>query len=117
MADYQAARDEHVMPMYEFTAEFATLEPPPPELQQILQAAHGNQDAMDDFARVNAGVTLSPEFFSEETSTHPRGRPLMSRPAMGAAGSLIGPGGEMANSPTRDVSSTGPHENVKGPPI
>jgi 2-polyprenyl-6-methoxyphenol hydroxylase-like FAD-dependent oxidoreductase len=66
MADYQAARDERVLPMYELTAEIATLQPPPPELQQILAAAHGNQDAMDGFARVNAGVTSPPEFFSEE---------------------------------------------------
>jgi 2-polyprenyl-6-methoxyphenol hydroxylase-like FAD-dependent oxidoreductase len=65
MTDYQAARDEHVLPMYEFTAQFASLEPPPPELQQILQAAHGNQEAMDGFARVNAGVTSPREFFSE----------------------------------------------------
>jgi 2-polyprenyl-6-methoxyphenol hydroxylase-like FAD-dependent oxidoreductase len=66
MADYQAARDAHVLPMYEFTAELASLEPPPPELQQILGAAHGNQDAMDGFVRVNAGVTSPPEFFSED---------------------------------------------------
>jgi 2-polyprenyl-6-methoxyphenol hydroxylase-like FAD-dependent oxidoreductase len=66
MADYQAARDEHVLPMYEFTAELASLEPPPPEVQQILQAAHGNQEAMDGFARVNAGVTSPAEYFSEE---------------------------------------------------
>jgi 2-polyprenyl-6-methoxyphenol hydroxylase-like FAD-dependent oxidoreductase len=66
MADYQAARDEHVLPMYEFTAEVASLEPPPPELQRILQAARGNQEAMDGFARVNAGVTSPAEFFSED---------------------------------------------------
>jgi 2-polyprenyl-6-methoxyphenol hydroxylase-like FAD-dependent oxidoreductase len=66
MADYQAVRDEHVLPMYELTAEIASLEPPPPELQKILQAAQGNQDAMDGFARVNAGVTSPAEFFSEE---------------------------------------------------
>ena len=65
MADYQAARDEHVLPIYELTAEIASLEPPPPELQEILQAAHGNQDAMDGFARVNAGVTSPAEFFAE----------------------------------------------------
>jgi 2-polyprenyl-6-methoxyphenol hydroxylase-like FAD-dependent oxidoreductase len=65
MADYQAARDAHVLPMYEFTAAFASLEPPPPELQQLLEAAHGNQEAMDGFARVNAGVTSPTEFFSE----------------------------------------------------
>jgi 2-polyprenyl-6-methoxyphenol hydroxylase-like FAD-dependent oxidoreductase len=66
MADYQAARDAHVLPIYELTAEIASLEPLPPELQKILQAAHGNQEAMDGFARVNAGVTSPREFFSED---------------------------------------------------
>ena len=28
--EYQARRDEHVLPMYEFTADLAALEPPPP---------------------------------------------------------------------------------------
>jgi 2-polyprenyl-6-methoxyphenol hydroxylase-like FAD-dependent oxidoreductase len=65
MADYQAARDGHVLEMYEFTAQFASLEPPPPEVQKILEAARGNQEAMDGFARVNAGVTAPSEFFSE----------------------------------------------------
>jgi hypothetical protein len=50
---------------YEFTTELATLEPPPPEVQQLLAAVHGNQEAMDGFARVNAGMTSPVEFFSE----------------------------------------------------
>jgi flavin-dependent dehydrogenase len=66
MAEYQRSRDEHVLPMFEFTCMLATLEPPPPELQQVLGAVHGNQEAMDGFARVNAGVTSPAEFFSEE---------------------------------------------------
>jgi 2-polyprenyl-6-methoxyphenol hydroxylase-like FAD-dependent oxidoreductase len=66
MAAYQRGRDEHVLPMFEFTCMLATLEPPPPELQQVLAATHGNQEAMDGFARVNAGVTSPAEFFSEE---------------------------------------------------
>ena len=66
MAGYQATRDEQVLPMFEFTCQLATLEPPPPDLQQLLAAAHGNQEAMDAFARVNAGVTSPAEFFSEE---------------------------------------------------
>ena len=37
-----------------------------PRLQQLLGAVHGNQEAMDGFARVNAGVTSPAEFFSEE---------------------------------------------------
>jgi 2-polyprenyl-6-methoxyphenol hydroxylase-like FAD-dependent oxidoreductase len=66
MGEYQSTRDRHVRPMYEFTAELATLEPPPPPLQRVLAAAAGNSEAMDGFARVNAGVTSPADFFSEE---------------------------------------------------
>jgi 2-polyprenyl-6-methoxyphenol hydroxylase-like FAD-dependent oxidoreductase len=66
MGDYQATRDQQVLPMYEFTTQLATLEPPPPDLQQLLGAVHGNQEAMDGFARVFAGVTSPAEYFSEE---------------------------------------------------
>jgi 2-polyprenyl-6-methoxyphenol hydroxylase-like FAD-dependent oxidoreductase len=66
MGSYQTTRDEQVLPMYEFTTELATLAPPPPELQQLLGAVHGNQEAMDGFARVNAGVMSPAEFFSED---------------------------------------------------
>src|SRR5437763_2587796 len=66
MSEYQTTRDEHVLPMFEFTCQLATLEPPPPEMQQLLAAVHGNQEAMDGFARVNAGVTSPADFFSEE---------------------------------------------------
>ncbi len=66
MADYQAARDREVMPMYEFTTQLATLEPPPEDLQHLLHAMQGNHEAMDAFVRMNA-ATLSPtEFFSPE---------------------------------------------------
>ena len=57
-----ARRDEHVLPMYEFTCQLATLEPPPPEMQQLLGAIQGNQRAMDGFAQMNAG-TISPAEF------------------------------------------------------
>ena len=66
MAEYQSARDEHVLPFYEFTTQIAALEPPTPELAQVLGAVHGNQEAMDGFVRVAAGVTSPAEFFSEE---------------------------------------------------
>jgi hypothetical protein len=52
--------------MYELTTQLATLEPPPPHLQHLLAAAHGNQEAMNGFARVIAGVTSPAEYFSEE---------------------------------------------------
>jgi flavin-dependent dehydrogenase len=66
MGEYQARRDERVLPMYEFTLEFAALEPPPPELRRLLAAVHGNQEAMDQFARVNAGVESPADFFAPD---------------------------------------------------
>ena len=66
MSEYQSARDARAFPIYEFTCQLATQEPPPPHVLQIFQAIHGNQEAMDGFARVNSGVTSPAEFFSEE---------------------------------------------------
>lgn len=60
----QEARDAQVMSMYEFTAQFATMEPPPPEMQQLLQAVSESPAARDAFARVTAGVTRPEEFFA-----------------------------------------------------
>lgn len=66
MAAYQRARDEHVLPIFEFTCEFATLEPPPPEMQQLMGAMQADQDAMDDFVSVIAGTVPAPRFFAPE---------------------------------------------------
>jgi hypothetical protein len=53
-----------VLPMFHFTCQLATLEPPPPEMQQLIGAMRGNQKAMDGFVQVNAGSISPPEFFS-----------------------------------------------------
>lgn len=66
MDEYQRNRDARVKPMYDFTCQLAALEPPPPEMQQLLAAANGNQKAMDDFARMNAGTISPAEFFAPE---------------------------------------------------
>jgi 2-polyprenyl-6-methoxyphenol hydroxylase-like FAD-dependent oxidoreductase len=66
MSTYQRARDARVKPMYEFTCQLATLDPPPPEMQQLLAAIHGKQSAMDGFARMNAGTISPTEFFAPE---------------------------------------------------
>jgi flavin-dependent dehydrogenase len=82
MAHYQRTRDERVLPIYEFTTQLATLEPPPPEMQQLLAAVSGNQQAMDGFVSVSAG-TLSPlQFFDPENI----GRIMGAREAVAAAG-------------------------------
>jgi 2-polyprenyl-6-methoxyphenol hydroxylase-like FAD-dependent oxidoreductase len=61
---YQRTRDEHALPMYEFTCQLASLAPPPPEMQQLFAAIHGNQPAMEAFVRMNAGTMSPAEFFS-----------------------------------------------------
>ena len=66
MSDYQRARDAQVLPMYDFTTQLATLAPPPPEMQQLLGAVHGNSDAMDDFVSVTAGTVSPAEFFDPQ---------------------------------------------------
>jgi flavin-dependent dehydrogenase len=65
MADYQRDRDA-ALPMYDFTCMLAMLEPPPPELQELLGAVHGNREAMDAFARTNAGTMSPAAFFAPE---------------------------------------------------
>jgi 2-polyprenyl-6-methoxyphenol hydroxylase-like FAD-dependent oxidoreductase len=64
MATYQATRDAQVLPMYELTTQLATLQPPPPELAQLLAAIHGHRQPMDEFAQVMAGVLSPAEFFN-----------------------------------------------------
>lgn len=83
MHDYQRRRDEAVQPLYEFTTQLATLEPPPPEMRQLLGAVAGSQAAMDAFVSVTAGSLSPVEFFD---------------PA--AVASLVGP-------PARDGSGPG----------
>ena len=78
MDGYQRRRDQRVLPMYDLTCQLATLEPPPPELEQLLAAIHGNQPAMDAFARMNAGTISPAEFFAPENL-----RALMAGPRVG----------------------------------
>jgi flavin-dependent dehydrogenase len=66
MSSYHRARDAQVLAMYDMTTELATLQPPPPEMQQLLGATAGNQDAMDGFVRANAGVDSPAAFFAPE---------------------------------------------------
>jgi flavin-dependent dehydrogenase len=66
MSDYQQARDHEALPVYDFTDDFAMLQPPPPEMQQLIGAMAGNQEAMDQFISVQAATLPAPEFFAPE---------------------------------------------------
>ena len=68
LAGYQRERDEQALPLYELTAEFAMLEPPPPDLEELIGAMQGNQAAMDDFVSVMAATLPAPEFFGPENT-------------------------------------------------
>jgi hypothetical protein len=52
--------------MYEHTCQLATMDPPSPEMEQLIGAIHGNREAMDDFARMNAGTISPAAFFAPE---------------------------------------------------
>jgi flavin-dependent dehydrogenase len=67
MSGYHSTRDEQVMPIFEFTSQLATMQAPPTEMQQLLGAVHGNQEATDDFVSITAG-TVSPSVFFEPTN-------------------------------------------------
>jgi 2-polyprenyl-6-methoxyphenol hydroxylase-like FAD-dependent oxidoreductase len=66
LAAHQAARDERVRPMYEFTCEMATLEPPPPQMQRLFLALRGNQEATNQFYSAITGSRPLPAFMNPE---------------------------------------------------
>ncbi|HUP85803.1 MAG TPA: NAD(P)/FAD-dependent oxidoreductase [Acidimicrobiales bacterium] len=63
LSTYQSTRDAAVGPIYEFTAQLASLAPPPAELQQLLGAAYGNTEAMADFVSLTTGTVSPVDFF------------------------------------------------------
>jgi flavin-dependent dehydrogenase len=66
MAEYQTARETKSTPFFEFTTQMATLEPPPAEMQQLIGAVSGNQDAMDDFVSIMAQTVSPVDFFAPD---------------------------------------------------
>jgi 2-polyprenyl-6-methoxyphenol hydroxylase-like FAD-dependent oxidoreductase len=66
MEAHEAARNERVRPMYEFTSQLATLEPPPPEMQALFAALRSNQHATNAFLSAITGAIPLPDFMSDE---------------------------------------------------
>ncbi|MGN6565780.1 MAG: NAD(P)/FAD-dependent oxidoreductase [Thermomicrobiales bacterium] len=66
LAEYEQRRNEAALPVYDLTCQFATLEPPPPEMQQLFAALRENQADTDRFMGLLAGTTPAPAFFAPE---------------------------------------------------
>jgi flavin-dependent dehydrogenase len=67
LPEYQRRRDAAVMPVYRYTQTRASLQPPSPELGQLLTALQGNQPQMDRFVGLTAGTTSFSDFFAPDS--------------------------------------------------
>ena len=68
MSDYQQARDDEALPVYEFTDDFAQLQPPPPRCSSCSGRCP-DQKAMDGHQRAGEHSS-APEFFAPERRAH-----------------------------------------------
>jgi flavin-dependent dehydrogenase len=66
LACYEEARNAAVMPIYDFTATLATLEPPSIEMQQLFGALRDNPAQTSRFFGTIVGTVPIPEFFSPD---------------------------------------------------
>jgi 2-polyprenyl-6-methoxyphenol hydroxylase-like FAD-dependent oxidoreductase len=66
MGEFHRERDRRALPMFDFTCQLASMEPPPPEMQALLGAIQGNQIGMDRFVQMYAGVLSPADFFAPE---------------------------------------------------
>ena len=66
LAAYEQARNEKTRPLYELTAQFASLQPPPPEMQRLIAALRHNPAQADRFIGTIAGTVPVAEFFAPE---------------------------------------------------
>jgi flavin-dependent dehydrogenase len=66
MAGYEQQRNQAELPYYELTSQLAKLEPPPPELQQLLAALQDNPEQRSRFFGVLAHTVPVQEFFAPD---------------------------------------------------
>lgn len=64
LAEYERQRNESALPAFELNFRFATLQPPPPEMQALFGALRGNQLETDRFIGAMIGTVPIPEFFA-----------------------------------------------------
>jgi 2-polyprenyl-6-methoxyphenol hydroxylase-like FAD-dependent oxidoreductase len=66
LAEYHTSRDHRVKAMYDFTCELAKLEPPPPPMQQLFSALHGNREATGEYYAAFTGAVPLSVFMNPE---------------------------------------------------
>ena len=66
LAAHEAARNARVGPMCHFAYELAQFEPPPPPMQALFQALHGDQAGTNAFLSAITGATPIAEFMAPE---------------------------------------------------
>jgi 2-polyprenyl-6-methoxyphenol hydroxylase-like FAD-dependent oxidoreductase len=66
LTGYEQTRNETTQPLYEMTGQFGALQPPPPEMQQLIGALRHNQAQADRFIGTVAGTVPVSEFFAPE---------------------------------------------------
>jgi 2-polyprenyl-6-methoxyphenol hydroxylase-like FAD-dependent oxidoreductase len=66
LAAYQRQRDEAAAPGFATTLQFASLQPPPPEMQQLFGALRHNQDQLNRFMGTFVGTVPPEEFYTPE---------------------------------------------------
>jgi 2-polyprenyl-6-methoxyphenol hydroxylase-like FAD-dependent oxidoreductase len=68
LADYERQRNDATLGMYEFTCQLAPFEPPPPEMEKLYAALHGNQEQTNRFWGVFAGTVAVQDFLSPDNT-------------------------------------------------
>lgn len=66
LAGYEAQRNQATLPIYELTCQFAALQPPSDEQQQLFAALRHDQEQTNRFFGALAGTVPIPEFFSPD---------------------------------------------------
>jgi 2-polyprenyl-6-methoxyphenol hydroxylase-like FAD-dependent oxidoreductase len=66
LAGYERRRNDRALPLYEYDTQRASMEPLPPEMQQLFAALQGNQEQTNRFFGLAEGTTSFSEFFSPE---------------------------------------------------
>lgn len=66
LADFEVKRNEQSRAMYDFTCQLAALEPPPPDMQQLLSAVSKSPEATSAFLGVMAQTVPVQEFFAPD---------------------------------------------------